>query len=80
MSLLRVLIFALLLIISTGCSTILDKDREFTEPMTGSIMVVRDMLAKDKTNVDCESKAKPARVACEKELEELKKSFERAKN
>jgi len=78
-SLLKVIVVAVFCQILHGCATILDNDREFSEPMTGTIMVVRDVFSNDEENIGCQSKAKSARIACEKELEELKQSFERAK-
>lgn len=63
-----------------GCSTILDKDRGFTEPVTGAIMITRDVFSRDKPSEGCDSLPKSKIKSCQKEAEALRKAIENQKN
>ncbi len=63
-----------------GCSSILDKNRGFTEPVTGAIMIVRDVFSNDKHPVGCDSLPESKRETCQKEAETLRRAIENQKN
>ena len=63
-----------------GCSSMLDKDRGFTEPVTGAVMIVRDIFTSDKRPVGCDSLPKSKRETCQKEAEALRRAIENQKN
>ncbi len=76
----KVSIFFIFATILPGCSSIFDKDRKFTEPVTGAVMIARDVVSSDKKQGGCDSKPKSEREACKKEVEALTESFKKGKN
>jgi|GEM_PF-4097196 len=58
-----------------GCSSLFDKDRGLTEPVTGAVMIAQDIFSSDKKQGSCDSKPKSEQEACKKEVEALTKSF-----
>lgn len=79
-STLRLTICLILFTELLGCSSILDKDRGFTEPVTGAVMIVRDVFTSDKRAVGCDSLPKSKRETCQKEAEALRKAIEKQKD
>ena len=72
------LVFLCFITTITSCSTILAPDKEFTEPMSGSIIIAQNIFKKDKP-ASCDSKPKKERLACQKQVDALAKSISDAK-
>ncbi|WP_196140692.1 hypothetical protein [Aliikangiella sp. G2MR2-5] len=62
-----------------GCSTILDPDREFAEPITGSVIIAKDVLSPDEKPKGCDAKPKSQQEQCKKQVDELTDSITNAK-
>ena len=63
----------------TGCSTILDPDREFADPITGSIIIAKDVLTSDTQDKSCDQKPKSEQEACRKQVDALSEAIANAK-
>jgi hypothetical protein len=74
----KVLSLFLLSVIMAGCASILQPNREFAEPLTGSVIIAKNIF-KDNKGVGCDSKTHKAKVACEKQVNDLAKSISDAK-
>jgi hypothetical protein len=75
---LRRLNYLILLSVITGCSSILNPEREFSEPVSGSIIVAQSLF-KDKKSTSCESKSQKEKQACQKQVDALAQSITDAK-
>jgi len=76
----KLAIFSLLLQPLLGCSSMLDKDRGYTEPVTGAVIIARDLLINDDPPASCDSQPKSKQASCNKEVQALAESIEKHKN
>ncbi|MDH5629751.1 MAG: hypothetical protein OEY96_06310 [Gammaproteobacteria bacterium] len=67
------------LLSTTSCSSWMESDREFAEPVTGAIMIVRDAFSDEDDKDPC-PKDKKKREACQKQINDLAESISKAKN